>query len=120
MVVPGSITLGPTLLDRAFRAGVLLQNARKHNFPSIRDLLAIFDPKKSTWCHVHGNNFAIPGGIIPKISKDLPGILTMLRAKFMPTGEIPEDITVTEQIKKTVNLVSLHTLYEGIIKLRVV
>jgi len=39
-------------------------------------------PQKSTWCHVQGHNFAISGGIAPKISKDMPGILAMPRAKL--------------------------------------
>jgi len=44
--------------DRAFRAGVktlLLGNVRNHSFPSIRDLLAILIPEKSTCRHVKGN-----------------------------------------------------------------
>jgi len=43
---------------------------------------------------LQGHNFAVPGGISPKISKDLPGILATPPAKF--TADNPVEKTVTE------------------------
>jgi len=51
-------------------------------FPLFVIYWPFFDPEKSTWCYVQGLNVAIPGGITLKISKELPGILAMPRAKF--------------------------------------
>ena len=83
LVVSRDIALGPTLLDRVFRA-CLLCDAKKHSCSSIRDLLTIFDPKSQAGVmpRATAHNFAVSVVIAPKISNDLPGILATPRAKF--------------------------------------
>jgi len=48
--------------------------------------MATFDNEKPTWCHVQGHNFAVHGGIAPKLSKHLSVILAMPCAKFHTDG----------------------------------
>jgi len=82
---------------------LLLRNVRKQSFPSILDLLAIFDPEKLTQCDAPGHNFAIPGGIAPKILNTYLGYWWHLLSNFMPIGEILAEKTMTEQKKKKKN-----------------
>ena len=70
-----------------------LQNVRK--LPLFAILVAIFDPEKLTWCHVHGHNFAVPEDIATKILQDLRWILATPPDNFTPNGEVSAEKTVT-------------------------
>jgi len=59
-------------------------------------------PKKSTWCHVQGHNFAVPGGIAAKFQKTFLGYWQRQVPNFMLICDVPVEKTVTEQNKHTV------------------
>jgi len=62
--------------------------------------VAIFDPKKSTWCHVQGHSLAVPWDIAPKFQQTCLGYCPRLLPNFMPIGEVPAEKAMTEQKKE--------------------